>query len=213
MATLLYITAHPHHHEKSYSMAVGNEFIAAYRSANPRDEVVHLDLYNLSIPHLDADVFSGWEKLGSGASFAQLNEAEKTKVGRLGMLADQFAAADKYVFVTPVWNYSYPPVMKAYIDAICVAGKTFQYVPGIGRVGLLGAKKAVHIQASGSVLSPGSDLAGSEMSHRHLAVIMEFLGVPGFEGIFVEGMAERPEQAAALKAEAMNRAREVARRF
>lgn len=45
MATVLYITAHPLNPEESYSLAVGKQFIGAYREANPTDEVVHLDLY------------------------------------------------------------------------------------------------------------------------------------------------------------------------
>ncbi len=57
MATVLYITAHPHDHQASYSMAVGKEFIDTYREANPQDEVIHLDLYQMNIPHIDADVF------------------------------------------------------------------------------------------------------------------------------------------------------------
>lgn len=213
MATVLYITANPHDHEASYSIAVGKEFVRAYRSANPNDEVVHLDLYQMNIPQLDADVFSGWGKLEAGVAFAQLSEAERAKIMRLGELVDQFVAADKYIFVNPVWNYSYPPVMKAYIDSICIAGKTFKYIPGQGRVGLLGDKKAIHIQASGSVLSPGSDDADLNMGHRHLGVIMEFLGVPGFEGIFVEGMAAAPEQASAIKEKAIRQACELALGF
>lgn len=59
MATVLYITANPHDHEKSYSMLVGKEFVQTYRSANPNDEVIHLDLYKMDIPQLDKDVFSG----------------------------------------------------------------------------------------------------------------------------------------------------------
>lgn len=110
MATILYITANPHDHETSYSMAVGKEFVQTYRSANPNDEVVHLDLFKMDIPQLDADVFSGWGKLGAGTAFEELTDAEKAKVSRLGELVDQFAAADKYVFVSPTWNYSYPPV-------------------------------------------------------------------------------------------------------
>ncbi|NEW05341.1 FMN-dependent NADH-azoreductase [Paenibacillus sp. SYP-B3998] len=213
MATVLYITANPHDHETSYSMAVGKEFVQAYRSINPNDEVVHLDLYKMDIPQLDADIFSGWGKLRAGTTFEELTDAEKTKVSRLGELVDQFVAADKYVFVSPTWNYSYPPVMKAYIDSICVAGKTFKYIPDKGRVGLLSNKKAVHIQASGSVLSPGSAFADFEMGHRHLDGIMEFLGVPSFEGIFVEGMAAAPDQAPAIKEKAIQQAREVARSF
>ncbi|MFS0836455.1 NAD(P)H-dependent oxidoreductase [Paenibacillus sp. 1P03SA] len=213
MATVLYITANPQDEEKTYSMSVGKEFIRAYRTANPSDEVIHLDLYSMDIPQLDKDIFSGWGKLNAGSAFEKLNEAEKKKLGRIDELVDQFVAADKYVFVTPIWNYSYPPVMKSYIDSICIAGKTFKYLPDIGRVGLLHDKKALLIQASGSFLSPGSDDADLEMGHRHLKVIMEFLGVPSFEGLFVEGMAAAPEQEPAIKEKAIRQAREVALRF
>lgn len=194
-------------------MAVGQQFIQAYREANQADEVIHLDLYQMDIPQLDADIFSGWGKRGAGVPHEQWSAAEKAKIQRLDALVDQFAAADKYVFVNPIWNYSYPPVMKAYIDCICIAGKTFQYIPGQGRTGLLTGTKAVHIQASGSVLSPGSAGEELEMGHRHLKVIMEFLGVPSFEGIFVEGMAAAPDQASAIRDKAMERAREMARSF
>ncbi|MFP3390216.1 NAD(P)H-dependent oxidoreductase [Brevibacillus sp. SIMBA_040] len=213
MATVLYITANPHDHEKSYSMLVGNEFIQSYRSTNPYDEVIHLDLYKVDIPQLDKDVFSGWDKLRAGLAFEQLTEAEIVKLSSMNELVDQFVEADKYVFVTPIWNYSYPPVLKSYIDCICIVGKTFRYVPDIGRVGLLSEKKAVHIQASGSFLSPGSDDEDLEMGHRHLKIIMDFVGVPTFEGIFVEGMAKNPEQEPAIKEKAIQQAREVAQRF
>ncbi|MFT9817401.1 FMN-dependent NADH-azoreductase [Lysinibacillus sp. NPDC056185] len=214
MSTVLYITAHPRD-EQSYSMAVGKEFMQAYRSAHPQDEVIHLDLYKMNIPHLDADVLNGWDKLKSGIAFEELTLAEQTKIGRINELADQFVAADKYIFVTPIWNYSYPPVMKAYIDSFCIVGKTFKYLPDVGRIGLLGDKKALHIQASGSVLSPGSNTPaeGFEMGHSHLKVIMEFVGITDFKGIFVEGMAEYPEQASQLKEKAIRQAHKIAENF
>lgn len=213
MATVLYITAHPHDHQNSYSLSVGKEFIDAYREANPKDEVVHVDLYRQNIPQIDADVFSGWGKLSSGTDFAQLTTEEKAKVSRLGELSDQFAAADKYVFVNPMWNFSFPPVMKAYIDSICVAGKTFKYVQDVGPVGLLGDKKAVHIQAAGNFYMEGGPFADFEIGHRHLTMIMKFLGVPSFEGIFVEGVAAKADQAPAIKEKAIQQARELAQKF
>ncbi|TFE22683.1 FMN-dependent NADH-azoreductase [Cohnella luojiensis] len=213
MANVLYITAHPHDHQSSYSLTVGKEFIEAYREANHNDEVLHLDLYQMKIPHIDADVFRGWGKLSSGTDFEQLNAEEKAKVSRLGELVDQFVAADKYVFVNPMWNFSFPPIMKAYIDSVCVAGKTFKYIPGTGPVGLLGDKKALHIQASGSVYSQGGPMADFEMGHRFLGIIMKFLGVPSFEGIFIEGMAATPDQAPAIKEKAIQQARELAKKF
>ncbi len=213
MTTVLWITANPHDHDTSYGMAVGQQFVQAYLSANPDHEVIHLDLFAMNVPQLDADVFRAWRKLEGGASFATLSEVEQGKVGRIGELVDQFVSADKYVFVTPIWNYSYPPVMKAYIDAICIVGKTFKYMPDIGRVGLLKDKKAVHIQASGSRLSPGSQDAELEMGHRHMKVIAEFMGIPSLASIFVEGMAELPDQAQVIKEKALQQARELALTF
>jgi len=141
MAQVLYITAHPHDESQSYSMAVGKAFIDSYKEKNPNDEVVHVDLYSENIPHIDADVFSGWGKLRSGQAFDELSSEEKAKVSRLNELSDQFIAADKYVFVTPLWNFSFPPVMKAYLDSVAVAGKTFKYTEQ-GPVGLLPGKKS-----------------------------------------------------------------------
>ncbi|MFD1774757.1 FMN-dependent NADH-azoreductase [Paenibacillus rhizophilus] len=211
MSTVLYITAHPHDHQTSYSMAVGNEFIEAYREAHPDDEVIRLDLFKLDIPHIDADVFSGWGKLASGSSFDQLSDDEKAKVGRLGEIVDQYVAADKYVFVSPMWNFSFPPILKAYIDAVCVAGKSFKYTEQ-GIIGLLTDKKAIHIQASGGVYSEGP-AAGFESGHSYLAKIMQFHGVPSFDGIFVEGMAAKPDQAQSIKEAAIEKAKEAAKTF
>src|SRR4051812_42864010 len=101
MTKLLYITAHPHDHTQSYSMAVGKAFIDTYKEANPNHEITNVDLYKEGIPQIDADVFSGWGKLQSGKGFEELSSEEKLKVSRLSELSEQFVAADKYVFVTP----------------------------------------------------------------------------------------------------------------
>ncbi|RLQ93291.1 FMN-dependent NADH-azoreductase [Falsibacillus albus] len=211
MAKVLYITAHPHDDTQSYSMAVGKAFIDSYKEANQNDEVVHIDLYRENIPQIDADVFSGWGKLQTGKGFEELSSEEQAKVGRLAELSEQFVSADKYVFVTPLWNFSFPPVMKAYLDSVAVAGKTFKYTEQ-GPVGLLTDKKAVHIQARGGVYSEGP-AAGMEMGHRYLSVLMQFFGVPSFDGIFVEGHNAMPDKAEEIKANAIARAKDAAKTF
>ncbi|MBO7743318.1 FMN-dependent NADH-azoreductase [Paenibacillus sp. MWE-103] len=209
MATVLYITAHPHDHSVSASMAVGKAFIEAYREANPSDEVLHLDLFQADIPQIDADVFAGWGKLQSGTAFDQLSDAEKAKVARLGQLVDQFVAADKYVFVSPMWNFSFPPVLKAYVDSVAVAGKTFKYTSE-GPVGLLSDKKGLHIQASGGVYSAGP-AAVMESGFSYLKKIATFFGIPSFEPLYVEGMALA--NAEESKAKAIAAAQDLAKSF
>lgn len=209
MTTVLYITAHPLDSQSSFSLAVGEEFIETYRQANPTDEVVHLDLYQENIPQIDADVLRGWEKLRTGSSLNQLSDAEKSKVDRLGAIVDQFVTADKYVYVSPMWNFSVPPVLKAYTDATSIPGKTFRYTKN-GPIGLLPDKKALHIQASGSIYSEGP-LAPLEMGYSYLNKVLQFYGI-STEAILVEGTASS-EQAPAIKEKAIAHAKEVAQRF
>lgn len=210
MATVLYITAHPLEPQESFSLTVGKAFIESYREANPTDEVVHLDLYKEDIPQFDADVLRGWGKLRSGSSFDQLSDAEKSKVARLEAIVDQYVAADKYVYVSPMWNFSIPPILKAYTDATSIPGKTFKYTQN-GPVGLLSGKKALHIQASGSVYSEGP-LAPIEMGYSYLTKVLQFYGIQSLEAIFVEGTASL-EQAPAIKEKAIDHAAVVAKRF
>ncbi|MFB6467351.1 FMN-dependent NADH-azoreductase [Cytobacillus sp. Hz8] len=211
MEKVLYITAHPHDETHSYSMAVGKAFIDTYKETNANDEVIHLDLYKENIPEIDADVFSGWGKLQSGQAFDVLSSEEKAKVARLGELCDQFISADKYVFVTPLWNFSFPPVMKAYLDSVAVSGKTFKYTEQ-GPAGLLTDKKALHIQARGGYYSEGP-AAEMEMGHRYIGIMMQFFGIPSIEGLFVEGHNANPEKAEEIKANAIARAKDLSQTF
>ncbi|CAH0347137.1 MULTISPECIES: FMN-dependent NADH-azoreductase [unclassified Bacillus (in: firmicutes)] len=211
MAKVLYITAHPHDETQSFSMAAGKAFVDSYKEANPTDEIVHLDLYSIDIPQLDADIFSGWGKLRSGSQFDQLSKEEQSKVSRLNELSDQFVAADKYVFVTPLWNFSFPPVMKAYLDSVGQAGKTFKYTEQ-GSVGLLTDKKALHIQARGGIYSE-APMSEIEMGHRYIKIMMDFFGVPTLEGLFIEGHNQFPDRAEEIKQDGIERAKELGKKF
>jgi FMN-dependent NADH-azoreductase len=211
MSKILYVTANPKSKENSFSLSVGNEFLEAYKNANPKDEITILDLYKTEVPLIDEVVFSAWGKLGSGVAFEKLTSQEQSKVAAMNNLLEQFLGADKYVLVTPLWNFTVPPMMKAYLDNICIVNKTFKYTEN-GPVGLLSDKKAVHIQARGGVYSSGP-AADYELGDRYINTVLSFIGITDKQSIIVEGMNAMPDKAEEIKKNAIIKAKELAEKF
>ena len=214
MTKVLFITANPNDENRSVSMATGKAFIETYKEANPADEIVTVDLFKEEVPNLDADVFSGWGKLRTGQPMDALSAEELAKVSRLNEILDQFVSADKFIFVTPLWNYFIPAVLKAYIDAVAVPGKTFKYTEN-GSAGLLEGqgKKVLHIQARGDFYSEGHPLADLELGNRYLKQLMAIMGITEFEGLFIEGHDAMPNKAEEIKAAGIERAKQLAQKF
>lgn len=129
----------------------------------------------------------------------------------MNALLEQFISADKYVFVTPLWNFTVPANMKIYLDALCIVGKTFAYTEN-GPVGLLKNKKAVHIQARGGIYSSGP-AADFEMGDRYINTVLGFIGVTDKQSIIIEGVNATPDKAGEIKAAAIAKAEEVAKSF
>ncbi|WP_110112222.1 FMN-dependent NADH-azoreductase [Bacillus sp. CGMCC 1.16541] len=208
MANVLYVKVNPKTDEASFSARLANAFLDAYQTANPADTVTTLDVYNENIPFIDGDVLSAWGKAASGQ---ELTAEETAKVTRMTELVDQFLAADKIVFSAPMWNFGFPPLMKAYIDNIAMAGKTFKYTEN-GPVGLAGDKKVVLLEARGGVYSEGP-AAELEHTQSYLRAVMGFVGITDFQLVVSEGMAAAPSEAEAIYAKAEEEAKNVARNF
>jgi len=211
VGTVLHVWANPKPLSQSYSLRVAETFISRYRELCPEDEFIELDLYQQDIPLIDGEVLEGWNLVQGGRSKDQLSRDGREKLRAIDMLADGFRTADKYIFVTPLWNLGVPPLMKAYFDSVCIAGKTFKYTAQ-GPVGLLENKKAVHIQARGGGYSqePARDL---ELGDRYVRTILAVMGVKDVESVVVEGMAQTPETEDQIFQEAISRAQAAAERF
>ncbi|MEW5898155.1 MAG: FMN-dependent NADH-azoreductase [Bacillota bacterium] len=208
MAVLLCVKANPKPVKESKSLTIAEEFLRVYREKNPRDRIIERNVYQEPIPLVDADVLKGWDKLQRQE---ELNSAEKEKVGKINAFTEEFLAADKYVFVTPMWNLSLPPLMKAYLDTIVVAGKTFYYTEQ-GPVGMVKGKKALHIHARGGFYSqPPMDQL--EFADRYIRALLNFLGVTDVHSLICEGHEYLPDRAQAIFQEAVERAKKLAGEF
>jgi FMN-dependent NADH-azoreductase len=192
MANVLLVTAHPGSSSHSVSLGMADKFLETYKTSNPSDTVTTLDLYSEEIPLIDADVLSAWGKFKAGEA-DQVTAEEGRKVARLGVLSDQFVAADKVIFAAPMWNFGYPPLMKAYMDgAMVVAGKTFAYTEQ-GPKGLLNNKKAVILEASGSHFT-GTPIDAFTHASNHLKGILNFIGIQDVTVVKAEGLAQSPDK-------------------
>lgn len=203
MPKLLYVVAHPLDKDRSYSLAMGNSFINTYKEHSPEDEIVELNLYNEYIPEIDADVLEGWGHLRSGGTFEELTSQQQSKLTRIEELTEQFIAADKYVFVSPMWNFTIPARFKAYLDTVLIARKTFTYTEN-GPVGLMTGKKAVHLQSRGNIYSAGP-MKAAEHADTLLKTCLDLMGIE-LETIVAEGHALQPDDAEKIKQQAIEKA-------
>lgn len=179
MKTLV-ITAHPMGAEASTSRRMANKFIEEYKQANPQAEVKEIDLYNYNIDFLQADDI---QKMFGGIDNPILD------------IAKEFAAADRYVFASPMWNLNMPAILKAYFDYISYVGVTFKYTAE-GPVGLLENKKALYLLSTGGFYSEAPQY---NMGKTYLEGILNFFGVSDIQTIMLEGTNVLSEDELAAK--------------
>ncbi|QIK95332.1 FMN-dependent NADH-azoreductase [Sphingomonas sp. HDW15A] len=109
-----------------------------------------------------------------------------TERGQDPGLLDQFIAADTVVIGAPMYNFSIPTQLKAWLDRLAVAGKSFRYTES-GPEGLLGDKRVIVALASGGVYEEGSLF---EHQKSYLKAFFNFIGIePEFVSAFGIGMA------------------------
>ncbi len=173
MSKVLYIKANIKKDGESRTFKVSDSFIEKYKSSNPNDEIITLDLYKENIDFLKPEDL--------GEIFGAKNE--ESRKHPILKYAYQFAEADKYVIAAPMWNLSIPAILKAYIDYVSVTGITFKYTAE-GPVGLLKDKKAVHIVSRGGEYGD----APYEMGDRYLRTILGFFGIQDMKTIAVESL-------------------------
>ncbi|MBD8500134.1 FMN-dependent NADH-azoreductase [Paenibacillus arenosi] len=203
MTKVLVVNSNPKPLEISYSRQLGAHFVDQLK-ANGQVEVAQLNLYEVSIPLIDGSVLDAWGKLGAGQA---LSAEQQTTVGRMNEILEQFLAADVVVFEVPMWNLSYPPLFKAYIDNITIAGRTFKYTPE-GPQGLVGGKKVVLVESRGGDYTEAPAL---QFTNAYLQAAMGFIGVTDYSNLVVQGVNAAPDQAPALLEAAKQRAEELAK--
>ena len=144
-----------------------------WRDATAGVEVTYRDLDSTQIPHLSGHILSG-------------QDAAAAAIG--AEVLDEFLAADTVVVGVPFYNFGVPSSLKAWIDRIAIAGKTFRYTEA-GPEGLAKGKRVV------LAISSGGQHAGTtrDFAEPYLRTVFGFLGVTEIEVVRAEGVAISPE--------------------
>jgi len=180
----------------SVSRQLTAQIVASWRAAHPATEVSYLDLAVDTPSHLSAESLGF--RLPAGA--AELTEAQQRENAISEALVSQFLAADVVVIGAPLYNFSIPTQLKAWIDRIAQVGRTFKYTDK-GPIGLAGGKTVIVASTRGGVYSTSD--AGNAMEHQEsfLKTVFGFMGVTDVRFVRAEGLAMgETAKAAALAA-------------
>ncbi len=175
--------------EKSVSRPLSKEAAEKLKSLHPGAEYTYRDLVKDSLNHYEAVL-----RL-HGAEPAHLSPAEQKELEVGKTILAEFLATDVVVIGAPMYNFSVPSQLKAWVDLICVAGSTFKYGAN-GPEGLCGGKKVVILSSRGGLYGPGSPFEPFDHQQKFLKDVFTFLGITDITIITVEGVAYGPEKAA-----------------
>jgi FMN-dependent NADH-azoreductase len=183
---------------QSASRALTAEIVARQIALYPGLKVIHRDLATDAALHLSSAHLAAWQ--GGPVEDALLG----ADLAKGGAYLEEVVAADIIVIGAPMYNFSIPSQLKAWIDRVVVAGKTFRYGAN-GAEGLLSKNKKVFIASSrGNVYAPGSPAAALEHHESYLTGVLSFIGLTDVRIVRAEGLAFGAE----AKEAAMSRARE-----
>ena len=181
----------------SISRQLSAEAVAEWLRNHPGTAVEYLDLAVQAPNHLSADALG--IKVGLQAMPTEAQRFENDVSERL---VTQFLAADVIVVGAPLYNFSIPTQLKAWIDRLAQAGRTFHYTDK-GPVGLAGGKTVIVASSRGGVYSGTAGGEAMEHQESYLKVVFGFFGIGDVRIVRAEGVA----MGDARKAAAMSAAR------
>ena len=161
-------------------------------NANPGLDVTYRDLSAQPLSHLSGELFAA--RQGAVPESADVQKDVATSQAVL----DEFLAADTVVIGAPMYNFGISTQLKAWIDRIAVAGKTFKYGAN-GPEGLAGDKHLIIAISRGGLYSAGSPAAGLEHAESYLRAVFTFLGVTNLEIVLAEGLAMSDQREKAMQ--------------
>ncbi|HEX3398006.1 MAG TPA: FMN-dependent NADH-azoreductase [Steroidobacteraceae bacterium] len=170
----------------SVSRLLTAEIVARQVALHPGTTVIHRDLATDAALHLSAAHLAAWQ---GGPVEDALLDADLAKGGAF---LEEIFASDIIVIGAPMYNFSIPSQLKAWIDRVVIAGKSFRYGAN-GAEGLVKNKKVFIASSRGGVYVPDSPAAALEHHESYLRGVLAFIGMTDVTVIRAEGLASGAE--------------------
>jgi FMN-dependent NADH-azoreductase len=168
----------------SVSRQVSAAIVDRLKQATPSLEVAYRDLTQTPLAHLSGSHLAAAQ--GAPAS-AELGPDLAASAAAL----DEFLSADVVVIGAPMYNFTIPSQLKAWIDRILVAGKTFKY-GAAGPEGLAGGKRVIVAISRGGYYGADMPTAAGEHLETYLRWVFAFIGISNPEFILADGIQVGP---------------------
>jgi len=176
--------------DNSVSRALTRKVAPAWKSAEPGAVIRHRDLGAEAPQHISPSYFAG-----AATPEEKRSEAQTSEVKLSDSLIEELLAADALIIGAPLYNFTIPSGLKAWIDRVLVAGKTFSYGAD-GPKGLAGDKKVVIVATSGGKYAESP----IDFAHvGHLKTVLGFIGIKDVTVVRAAGLNMGPE----VRAEAL----------
>ncbi|MCA1415620.1 NAD(P)H-dependent oxidoreductase [Bradyrhizobium sp. NBAIM20] len=169
----------------SVSRQVSAAIVDRLRQATPSLQVVYRDLTETPLAHLSGSHLAAAQGAAAPAELAPDLAASAAAL-------EEFLSADIVVIGAPMYNFTIPTQLKAWIDRILVVGKTFKY-GAAGPEGLAGGKRVIVAVSRGGYYGAETPYAAGEHLETYLRWVFGFIGITNVEFIPADGIQVGPE--------------------
>lgn len=189
--------------DASVSRTLSAAVVARLAAENPGLSIVRRDLAAAPLAHLTG------AHLAASAPGVEVAPQVRAEVDEGARALDEFLAADVVVIGAPMYNFGVPTQLKAWIDRLAVAGKTFRYGDDGRPVGLVGGKRVIIALSRGGYYGPETPMASAEHAESYLRAVFSFMGVTDLEVVRAEGVAVGPDVRARAIEQALGEVRQL----
>jgi FMN-dependent NADH-azoreductase len=173
--------------QNSVSRQLTAQFVESWQRQHPDGEVIERNLASTTLPHITDE----WVQ-AIHTDPEKLTPAQQQVLATSNVLIEELRQADVIVIGAPMYNFTIPATLKAWIDQVVRFGQTVQWADS-GPKGLLNGKKVYVVTSRGGAFRPGSPTERFDYQEPYLRHILAFIGLTDVTFIHAENQKPGPQ--------------------